>query len=124
MELAYDASRQDPFVIRPAYEFTHANNNYHASRRYANLIDDRGQGAFIARFTTPTWNVWEPHFGKTIQAIFTDEPSLIAVNFGLIPEPARSRVPIVDPPNPRPSLCPRFPGVTIWRSDIRSDTKT
>ena len=27
-ELAFDAARQDPFVIRPAYEHTHANNNY------------------------------------------------------------------------------------------------
>ena len=122
VELAFDASRQDPFVIRPAYEHTHANNNYHASRRYANLIDDRAMGTFIAKTHDAYWERLEPFFGKTIQAFFTDEPSLIAVNLGAIPEPARSRVPIVDPPDPRPSLCPRCPGVTIWRSCTSADT--
>ena len=32
-ELAFDASRPDPFVVRPAYEYTHASNNYYAARR-------------------------------------------------------------------------------------------
>ena len=47
-ELAFDASRPDPFVVRPAYEFTHASNNYYAARRYVNLLDDRATRSFIA----------------------------------------------------------------------------
>ncbi len=46
-ELAYDASLDDPFIVRAAYEHTHASNNYHAARRYANLIDDRAVACFI-----------------------------------------------------------------------------
>ncbi len=51
MELAYDASREDPFALRPAYEHTHASNNYYAARRYVNLIDDRAVGCFLRRRT-------------------------------------------------------------------------
>ena len=54
------------------------------------------------------------HFGKTIQAFFTDEPSLIAVNLGAMPEPARSRVPIVDPPDPQAKSLPSVP----WCYDL------
>ncbi len=39
--MAFDKSRPDPFLVRPAYEHTHASNNFHAARRYINLIDDR-----------------------------------------------------------------------------------
>jgi len=34
-ELAFDASRSDPLLIRAAYEHTHASNNYYAARRSA-----------------------------------------------------------------------------------------
>ena len=46
-ELTYDPRREDPFVVRPAYEYTHASNNYHAARRYVNLIDDGAVRTFI-----------------------------------------------------------------------------
>ena len=48
-ELAYDPTRDDPFIIRPAYEHTHASNNYYAARRYVNLLDDRAIRSFIAK---------------------------------------------------------------------------
>jgi len=41
LALAYDRSRSDPFVLRPAYEHTHASNNFCAARRYPNLIDEK-----------------------------------------------------------------------------------
>jgi hypothetical protein len=47
--LALDASRDDPFAIRRAYEHTHASNNFHAARRYPNLVDDRATRSFIAK---------------------------------------------------------------------------
>lgn len=113
-ELAYDPTRQDPFIVRAAYEHTHASNNYHAARRYPNLLDDRA----VARFIEVTHQRYHQHlaryFGDTIQATFTDEPSLIAVNIGQIPEEVRQRVPVVDPVDPAFKLLPRVP----WCHDM------
>ena len=41
--------------------------------------------------------------------MFTDEPSLIAVNIGQIPEAVRKRVKVVDPIDPDVKLLPRVP---------------
>ena len=71
-----------PFVVRPAYEYTHASNNYYAARRYINLIDDRAVGCFLAKTHDAYWKWLGPYFGSTVQATFTDEPSLIAINLG------------------------------------------
>ena len=113
-ELAYDPARDDPFIIRPAYEHTHASNNYYAARRYANLIDDRAIRCFIAKTHDAYWQRLEPHFGRTIRATFTDEPSLIAINIGQIPEDARKRVRVVDPIDPSVEPLPRVP----WCYDL------
>ena len=90
-ELASDAVRAEPYVIRKSYEFTHANNNYHASRRYANLIDDQAMNCFVEKTHDAYWDRLQPLFGSTIEAMFTDEPSLLAVSLGQIPEEARKR---------------------------------
>ncbi len=113
-ELAYDATRDDPFVVRAAYEFSHASNNYYAARRYINLIDDRAVRSFVQQTHQQYWTRLEPFFGNTIQAAFTDEPSLIAVNIGQIPEDARKRVPVVDPVDPSVPALPRVP----WCYDL------
>ncbi|OHB82353.1 MAG: hypothetical protein A2V98_05845 [Planctomycetes bacterium RBG_16_64_12] len=113
-ELAFDPARDDPFLIRPAYEHTHASNNYYAARRYANLIDDRACRSFIERTHGAYWERLEPYFGSTIQATFTDEPSLIAINIGQIPEAARKRVRVVDPLDPAVEPLPCVP----WCYDL------
>lgn len=114
MELAWDASRTDPFLFRAAYEHTHASNNYFAARRYINLLDDRAVRAFIAKTHEAYRQRLGAHFGRTIQAMFTDEPSLIAVNLGQIPEPARKAVPVVDPIDPAARPLPAIP----WCYDL------
>jgi hypothetical protein len=93
----------------PAYEHTHASNNYHAARRYANLIDDRAAACFIDVTHNAYYQRLKPFFGNTIQAMFTDEPSLIAVNIGQIPEEVRKRVKVIDPIDPDVKLLPRVP---------------
>ncbi|MFV1963978.1 MAG: hypothetical protein ACC628_01040 [Pirellulaceae bacterium] len=113
-ELAYDESLEDPFMVRPAYEYTHASNNYYAARRYVNLIDDRAVGCFLEKTHEQYWQRLERFFGTTIQAAFTDEPSLIAVNIGQIPEEARKRVSVVDPVDPNVKCLPRVP----WSYDL------
>jgi len=113
-ELAFDPTRDDPFLIRPAYEHTHASNNYYAARRYANLIDDRATRCFIAKTHGAYWKRLGPYFGRTIRATFTDEPSLIAINIGQIPEDVRKRVRVVDPLGPEVKPLPCVP----WCYDL------
>ena len=50
----------------------------------------------------------------TIQATFTDEPSLIAVDLGQIPEPRASRVRVADPIDPKAKPLPCVP----WCYDL------
>jgi len=114
LALAYDKSRPEPFFLRPAYEFTHASNNYHAARRYVNLIDDRADRSFVVHTHDAYYRHLKRHFGKTIQAMFTDEPSLIAVNLGQIPEEVRKKVRVIDPIDPAVRPLPTVP----WAYDL------
>ena len=54
------------------------------------------------------------HFGKTIPAIFTDEPSLMAVNIGQLPEDVRKKVRVIDPLDEKVRPLPSVP----WVSDV------
>ncbi len=112
--LVFDATKDDPFIVRPAYEHTHASNNFYAARRYTNLLDDRATRCFIAKTHEAYWKRLQPHFGKTIQATFTDEPSLITVNLGQLAEKVRSRVRVVDPVDPAVRALPGVP----WCYDL------
>lgn len=109
--LTYDATQAEPFAVRPAYEFTHASNNYHASRRYINLIDDRAVRLFIETTHAAYLRRLGDRVGTTVKAFFTDEPSLITVNLGQIPEAARQRVPVVDPVDSQVKPLPAVPWV-------------
>jgi hypothetical protein len=123
--LAYDATQPDPFAVRPAYEFTHASNNYHASRRYINLIDDRAVRLFIKVTHDAYRQRLGNHIGSTVKAFFTDEPSLITVNLGQIPDAARQRVPVVDPVDQQVKALPAVPWVydlpELYRKRYGSD---
>ncbi len=114
LELAWDATRDDPFVVRPSYEFTHANNNYHASRRYINLLDAEAVACFVRTTHDAYAKHLAPYFGDPIVAMFTDEPSLLAVSLGQIPEHARRNVRVQDPPDPRVQPLPAVP----WCRDM------
>ncbi|MGQ9576808.1 MAG: hypothetical protein ACUVUC_16015 [Thermoguttaceae bacterium] len=112
--LALDPARPDPFLLRPSYEHTHASNNYHAARRYINLLDDRAVRSFIAKTHEAYFQRLGPYFGSTIQAVFTDEPSLMAINLGQLPEAVRSKVRVVDPLDPGVRPLPSVP----WGYDL------
>ncbi|MDH4242055.1 MAG: hypothetical protein OEW48_21040, partial [Phycisphaerae bacterium] len=96
LSLTHDKSRKEPFALRPSYEHTHASNNFYAARRYPNLIDGRAVQCFIETTHEAYWLRLKKHFGKTIKALFTDEPSLMAVNIGPLPENVRKNVRVVD----------------------------
>ena len=114
VELTFDPSRPDPFQVRPAYEFTHASNNYAAARRYINLIDDRAVRCFLAKTHDAYRQRLGSYFGTTVEATFTDEPSLMAVNLGQIPEAARQKVRVDDPLDPAVKPLPAVP----WCYDL------
>jgi hypothetical protein len=114
LALTYDKSRKEPFALRPAYEHTHASNNFYAARRYPNLIDGRAVQCFIETTHEAYWRRLKKHFGKTIQALFTDEPSLMAVNIGPLPENVRKNVRVVDKLEESVKPLPSVP----WAGDL------
>jgi hypothetical protein len=114
LALAYDPSRVDPFVVRASYEYTHASNNFYAARRYPNLIDKAAVTTFIRVTHDAYYQHLTPFFGKTIEAFFTDEPSLMAVDTGRLPEEVRKRVRVVDPLDPNVQPLPSVP----WVADL------
>ena len=114
LALVYDEESTEPFSIRSAYEFTHASNNYHAARRYPNPLD----AAATKRFLAVTHEQYQNRLGKElfeqVEAFFTDEPSMMAVNIGQIPEEARVRVRINDPLDPNVKPLP----MVSWVADL------
>jgi len=97
MALAYDPTLPDPFILRPSYEHTHASNNFHAARRYPNLLDAEAVECFVKVTHDAYWERLKDYFGSTIQAFFTDEPSLMATNIGSLPAEIARNVRIADP---------------------------
>ena len=74
------------YEVRPAYEGTHAEHNVHESRRYINVLDPDAVQAFIDN----TYEAYRRELGDlfgAVEAIFTDEPSIMAayLNAGLYP---------------------------------------
>ena len=70
-----------------SYEHTHAAHNVHTARRYVNLLDNNAVCAFINNTYKKYYNLVGKYFGNTIQAFFTDEPSLMSayINTALVP---------------------------------------
>lgn len=114
LALAYDPCQADPFIVRPSYEHTHASNNYYAARRYPNLIDPAAVARFIQTTHEANYERLKPFFGTTIEAMFTDEPSLMAVNIGPLPDEVRSKVRVADPLDPKVRPLPSVP----WVADL------
>ena len=114
LALVYDKDAAEPFSVRPAYEYTHASNNHAAARRYPNPLG----AAATKRFLDVTHEQYRTRLGKElfeqIEAFFTDEPSMMAVNIGQIPEEIRVRVRIDDPLDPNVKPLP----MVSWVADL------
>ena len=114
LALVYDKDAAEPFSVRPAYEFTHASNDYAAARRYPNPLD----AAATKRFLAVTHEQYRTRLGKElfeqIEAFFTDEPSMMAVNIGQIPEDVRVNVKVADPLDSNLKLLP----MVSWVADL------
>jgi hypothetical protein len=114
LAVAHDSSKPEPFIYRPAYEHTHASNNFHAARRYINLLDAGAVSTFIDKTHRAYWQRIEKHFGATIPAVFTDEPSLMAVNIGQLGEEIQKNVHVDDALDPAVQPLPSVP----WVADL------
>ena len=83
---ADEDGRAFAFAVKRVYEGTHAEHNVHSSRRYINVLDKNAVKAFIDN----TYKAYRENLGELFcvcEAIFTDEPSIMAayLNFGLYP---------------------------------------
>ena len=114
LSLVYDPDHDPPIYTRPAYEHTHASNNYYVARRFPNLIDRDAVASFIDITHNQYHKRVGDHFGQAVVAFFTDEPSLMSVNIGQIPEHARKNVPVVHEPSDDVKALPSVP----WVDDL------
>lgn len=114
--LVYDASQPEPFAVRAAYEHTHASNNFYAARRCPNLIDRAAMRCFIEKTHQAYREKLGPEFGA-VRAFFTDEPSLMAVNLGPLPENIRKNVKVIDPVDETVKPLPMVP----WCEDLAQE---
>ncbi|MBQ9371593.1 MAG: hypothetical protein IJU03_05330 [Thermoguttaceae bacterium] len=113
-ELAYDPEHDPPFFVRDCYEFTHSSNNVFRARRYPNPLDPEATKRFLdvthRRYRDTLKDLYE-----YVEAFFTDEPSMMAANLGIIQEEhIRSRVPTEDPLDPDKKCVP----VVSWCDDL------
>jgi hypothetical protein len=119
LEMVYDKGSIPQFYSRPSYEFTHASNNWSAARRYPNPLDRRA----TERFIDVTQKAYLDHLGRKlfaeVEAFFTDEASLMAVDLGQIPENARIRIRVQDPLDISKKELPAIP----WVNDLPAKYK-
>ncbi len=119
LELAYDPEHDPPCYVRDCYEYTHSSNNVFKSRRYPNPLNPDA----TARFIETTHRRYRSTLGELYdyaEAFFTDEPSMMAANLGVIREEhIRSRVPTVDPIDPDKKELP----VVSWCDDVEERYK-
>jgi hypothetical protein len=102
------------FEVRACYEYTHACNNFYCARRYANLLDAGTTPEFL-RVTHEAYQARVGEYmGTTIEAFFTDEPSLIAIDLGQLPAHVREKVRVVDPVDETKPQLPCVP----WCPDL------
>ncbi|MBQ6619506.1 MAG: DUF1080 domain-containing protein [Thermoguttaceae bacterium] len=113
-ELVWDKDAEEPFYVRDCYEFTHSCNSYAPSRRYPNPLNQAADDKFLEL----THKRYKKELGddlyNKVEAFFTDEPSMMAVNIGQIPEDVRKNVQTIDPIDPDKKSLPMLP----WCDDM------
>ncbi len=86
----------ETYSTKPLYEDTHAEGNAHQDRRYINIMDADA----VAKFIKVTYDAYYERagdlFGSTIEAFFTDEPSIISFYVGDF----GTNIPVIDQPDP------------------------
>ena len=108
VDAARDRMRVGIAFSRRLYEGTHAERNFHASRRLVNVLHPDAGSAFVAA----THERYAAELGsllRDVEAVFTDEPSLLSA---FLPPLDTQRVD--DQPSPCPVQYPALP----WAPDL------
>lgn len=113
LELVYDkdAPPNKKFEVRESYEFTHSCNSYSEARKYPNPLNPKATQVFLDVTHRRYRSELGPELYRQVEAFFTDEPSLMAINLGQIPEESRKKVPTKDPIDPNKKMLPAIPWV-------------
>lgn len=114
LEMVYDKDSKTPFSIRRCYEFTHACNNFYMARRYPNPLDQKATQKFLELTHQAYFNHLGPELYGQVEAFFTDEPSMMAVNLGQLRDDVRKNVKVKDPVDPDKKNLP----MVSWTEDL------
>jgi hypothetical protein len=121
LEMVYDKdSPLNPFVVRPCYEFTHACNNFYVARRYPNPLNPKSTEKFIELTHQAYFNHLGAELFGQVEAFFTDEPSMMAVNLGELREDVRKNVKVTDSLDLKKKNLP----MVSWANDLPEKYKT
>ncbi len=119
LEMVYDKDSQEPYFVRSCYEYTHACNNYYVARRYPNPLNPKSTEKFIELTHQAYYNHLGPELYGKVEAFFTDEPSMMAVNLGELAEDVRKNVRVTDPLDPKKKNLPMI----SWSDDLPAKYK-
>lgn len=120
LEMVYDKDdKQQPFKVRPCYEFVHASNNFYAARKYPNPLDPKATQKFIELTHQAYYKHLGPELYGKVEAFFTDEPSMMGCNLGQLREDVRKNVPVIDPLDPKKKNLPMI----SWTNDLPAQYK-
>ena len=109
--LTFDAAAPEPFGVRPAFELTRIGDAL--MREYINILDDRATRYFLQITHDAYFQRLGRHFGRTIEAVFTDEPNLPAF-YNRESGVKNKLAPMVDPTHPPVKRLPCIP----WCNDL------
>ncbi len=119
LEMVYDKGNRNPFVVRPCYEYTHACNNFYVARRYPNPLNYKATQKFIELTHQAYFHHLGPDLFGEVEAFFTDEPSMMAVNLGELNESVRKNVQVTDPLDVKKKNLPMI----SWSEDLPAKYK-
>ena len=96
------------FAERISYEGTHAQQNVSAFKQYINVLEPEAVRAFLRVTHEAYARELPPEVWDRVEAIFTDEPSLMTHYLPALPERFWGKVPVVDAPvfTDRPPMVP------------------
>ncbi|MBV5314169.1 MAG: hypothetical protein JZU47_12780 [Prolixibacteraceae bacterium] len=120
LEMVYDKDSKTPFVVRPCYEYAHASNNFYMARRYPNPLNPMATQKFIELTHQAYYDHLGPELYRQVEAFFTDEPSMMAVNLGELREDVRKNVKVIDPIDTKKKNLP----MVSWVNDLPEKYKT
>lgn len=114
LEMVYDKDSKTPFVVRRCYEYAHASNNFYMARRYPNPLNPKATQKFIELTHQAYFDHLGPELYGQVEAFFTDEPSMMAVNLGELREDVRKNVKVMDPIDTEKKNLP----MVSWANDL------